>query len=342
MADIKNLKVDLKNKILSCDKVIILPHKDPDFDALGSAAGLSFLANKLRKDFCSSIVVDIPRHDGAKMMLEDMKGNGYGYNIISVDEYLDNYYEITRDDLVILTDVNAYSRIPISIDGVKKENIIVIDHHEKSKDFVQSKIRFIDCKSSSASEIVTKLLCQFNIKYKSDLANYLLAGIYLDTDRLKRIVDGDDKSYPDTLDIVSKLKKKHKASPSEINKYFMKDFAVDRKVHRFIDGAQFTDTYGIIVGRDEEFFQKEELAMAADYLLPFTKGAAFTVGRVSEEFVSVSARAKENSSINISKVMQKLGGGGSKKSAAAMISDATTEEVGKRLVKVLHPSFVEN
>ena len=82
--------------------------------------------------------------------------------------------------------------------------------------------------------------------------------------------------------------------------------------------------------------------MAADYLLPFTKGAAFTVGRVSEEFVSVSARAKENSSINISKVMQKLGGGGSKKSAAAMISDATTEEVGKRLVKVLHPSFVEN
>ena len=155
MADIKNLKVDLKNKILSCDKVIILPHKDPDFDALGSAAGLSFLANKLRKDFCSSIVVDIPRHDDAKMMLEDMKGNGYGYNIISVDEYLDNYYEITRDDLVILTDVNAYSRIPISIDGVKKENIIVIDHHEKSKDFVQSKIRFIDCKSSSASEIVT-------------------------------------------------------------------------------------------------------------------------------------------------------------------------------------------
>ena len=101
MADIKNLKVDLKNKILSCDKVIILPHKDPDFDALGSAAGLSFLANKLRKDFCSSIVVDIPRHDDAKMMLEDMKGNGYGYNIISVDEYLDNYYEITRDDLVI-------------------------------------------------------------------------------------------------------------------------------------------------------------------------------------------------------------------------------------------------
>ena len=170
----------------------------------------------------------------------------------------------------------------------------------------------------------------------------MIARIYLDTDRLKRIVDGDDKSYPDTLDIVSKLKKKHKASPSEINKYFMKDFAVDRKVHRFIDGAQFTDTYGIIVGRDEEFFQKEELAMAADYLLPFTKGAAFTVGRVSEEFVSVSARAKENSSINISKVMQKLGGGGSKKSAAAMISDATTEEVGKRLVKVLHPSFVEN
>lgn len=338
MADIKNLKINLKNKILSSDKVIILPHKEPDFDALGSAVGLLVIANKLRKDFCSSIVVDIPKQDDAKMMLEDIKADGY--NIINTEEYIENGYTIDENDLVILTDVNSRSRVAVSIADVKKENIIIIDHHEKSKDIASADIKFIDRKSSSASEIVAKLLCLFSIKYKSELANYLLTGIYLDTNRLKKVIE--DSGYPDTLNIVDKLKKKHKASPSEINKYFMEDFAVDRKIQRFIDGTQFVDDYGIIVGGNEEFFKKEELAKAADYLLNFQVKTSFSIGRVEDNIVCISARAKDISAINISKVMKELGGGGSRHSAATSIPSVTPEEAEKRLVKVLNSVHVKS
>ena len=47
MKDIKGLKESLIYGINTSDKVIIIPHVNPDFDAIGSALGLAVIAKKI-------------------------------------------------------------------------------------------------------------------------------------------------------------------------------------------------------------------------------------------------------------------------------------------------------
>ena len=60
MFDIKYLKSIIESKIKSCDKVVIVPHNNADFDAIGSAIGLSLIAKKYNKSF--TIIVNDPPH----------------------------------------------------------------------------------------------------------------------------------------------------------------------------------------------------------------------------------------------------------------------------------------
>ena len=47
---INDLKVYASDRILKCHKVILIPHNNPDFDAIGSAAGLTLIAKKYKKE----------------------------------------------------------------------------------------------------------------------------------------------------------------------------------------------------------------------------------------------------------------------------------------------------
>ena len=46
MGSIKDLRVNLESKILSCKKVVIVPHNRIDFDAFASAISISLIADK--------------------------------------------------------------------------------------------------------------------------------------------------------------------------------------------------------------------------------------------------------------------------------------------------------
>mgnify|MGYP006343621393 CR=1 FL=1 len=47
---IKDLKLYMNDRIINANKVIIIPHNNPDFDAIGSAAGITLIAKKFKKD----------------------------------------------------------------------------------------------------------------------------------------------------------------------------------------------------------------------------------------------------------------------------------------------------
>ena len=47
---IRAFEKKLEQSVKTADKVIILPHKYPDFDAIGSAIGLSVLMSSFNKD----------------------------------------------------------------------------------------------------------------------------------------------------------------------------------------------------------------------------------------------------------------------------------------------------
>ena len=210
MFDLKKLKAVLEEKINKCDRVVIIPHNNADFDAIGSAIGISLIAKELNKPY--TIIVNDPPHiieSGVKKIIDECKDN---YEILKKDKFL-KAQSNKSNPLFILCDVNKANLICVNDILPDKEDVIVIDHHNSDKNTVNSDHIFIDCEKSSASEIITELLQSMKINIPSDAANYLYAGIYLDTAKLtknckantmnmaaKLLEAGADPNYTDPFD----------------------------------------------------------------------------------------------------------------------------------------------
>lgn len=327
MEDIKNLKVNLEQMILDSDKVIIMPHKDADFDAIASSLGVSLIANKLMKE--NHILIGDPIYKldhGVQKIIEEEKE---GHSIICLDKYKE---EKTSNTLNVLCDVNKPTLTYVK--NIDKNHLAIIDHHDKDNETFDAVLTHIDNTASSASEIVMALISHFKIKIPADIANILLAGILLDTNRLSKNVSSD------TMRIVTRLLE-FGATMEKAGDYFTEDFNSDRKIQELVNSTEFFNyTIGIILGSEDKEYTKEDLAKAADYLLRYKIDAAYAIGNIGDGVVSISARSKEN--VNVGDVMRELDGGGNQYSGATKLKGLSVEEVGNKLKKVLLPKYYIN
>ena len=326
MGNIKNLKVNLEQKIVKSKKVIIIPHIGVDFDAISSAVGISLVAKHLKTP--SYIVIDDPIYKidrGVQIIIDEARND---FSIINRDKYLQM---ADKEDLYILTDVNKSTLINMKNELVDEDKIIIIDHHNTDENTINSSSKFIDSTMSSASEIVVKILNLFKIKYSREIANYLLAGIYLDTNKLTKNVSSD------TMKVVAKLLE-NGANMNTVTDLFTEDFNSDRRVQELVSKAKIiTYSIALILADEENEYSKEELAKAADYLLKYKVDASFAIGNIGGNTISISARSKEK--LNVGELMKEVCGGGNQFSGAAKITDTTIKEVGKKLIKIIKPPY---
>lgn len=324
MEKIKNLKVNMEQKMLLAENIVIVPHNGIDFDAIGSAIGLSVIAKKLKKP--SYIIVNDQPYkvdQGVQAIIEEAKKD---FSIINKDKYLQIKGE---NDLFILTDVNKSNLISLSDCLPQPDKILIIDHHATDEKTVLASEQYIDLDTSSASEVITKLIGLLKIKLTPEIANYLLAGIYLDTNKLTKNVS------PETMKTVAKLLE-NGANMNRITDLFAEDFISDRKVQELVSRAKiFTYSIATVYADENEEFTGIELAKAADYLLKYKVDAAFAIGKIADDTISISARSKEK--VNVGEVMEALQGGGNQYSGATKITNCTIEEAGKKLTKIIQP-----
>ena len=297
MDDIKNLKVNLESHILKSKRVVIVPHLGIDFDAIASALGLNLIATRLKKE--SVILVDDPG--------------------LSMDQGVKKIVDVNKRNLIALRE------------ELEKEKVLIIDHHQEGEETLNANYKYIT-DISSASEIITKLLCLYRIKITPEMATYLLAGIYLDTNRLT-----SKSAKATTFNIVSKLLEKG-GDMNKVNELFTEDFYSDRKVQELVSRTNMIDIVMAFATADENIvYTKEELAKVADYLLKYRVAASFAIGHIDEDTVSVSARGK--GSVNVGEIMKELKGGGNQYSAATRISNTNVEEVKNQLIRTITPKY---
>lgn len=323
MPDIKKFKEILEQKILEANNIVIVPHNSVDFDAIGAATGLALIAKKYKKQYY--IVVNDPVYKidhGVQLIIDDAKKE---MTIVSRERYLQNS---TSDDLFILVDVNKPYLVSLH-DKLKEHNTIVIDHHIEDDGSVKASIKHIDTVASSASEITTNLLNQFKIKITANVANNLLAGIYLDTNKLSK------NASSVTMKTIARLLELG-ANMNKVTDLFAEDFISDRRVQELVSKAQIsTFSVAVVTAEDNIEYTREELAKVADYLLKYKVDAAFAIGNIGEGTVSISGRSKEK--VNIGEVMQNLHGGGNQYSGATKLIDCTIEEAARKLTKIIKP-----
>ena len=206
-----------------------------------------------------------------------------------------------------------------------------MDHHKTDDHTIKTPYIFVDDALSSTCEEVSRLTFLYGIKLDKDVANYLLAGIILDTNKLSK------NTSARTYDVASRLITKG-ADAAIANNLFLEDFEHDRAIQRLVDNTFFS-TYVFAIASDKDnsgkIFQVEDIAKAADYLLKYNVNASFALAFIDEETIAISARSKGQ--IDVSNIMRFFGGGGNTYSAAARIKGYSIEEVRNALNSVLVP-----
>lgn len=144
-------------------KIYVVAHVNPDGDAIGSTFGIALALRKIGKD----AKVVMPECSDTFKFLPHFNEH--------VDKIEDKEY-----DLLIALDSSDSSRLAISQDEFNRaKNVIMLDHHQKSKPF--GNYRYIDDKKSSASEIAFLFIKHLGVKIDEDIATYLYTGIMTDT-----------------------------------------------------------------------------------------------------------------------------------------------------------------
>ncbi|MBR4693428.1 MAG: DHH family phosphoesterase [Bacilli bacterium] len=316
--DIRELKTALEEQIDYCDNVFIVGHNGPDFDSIGSAIGLASFVDSLGKD--AFIIVDdneLKIEPGVKKVIDQAKGK---FNIIHRDTFLNL---VSDKSLLIVTDVNKQPMISVKDDLDKFWNIIVIDHHQEDETSIPVEDRYISLDASSASEIVSRVLLYSRKPIDQDVANYLLAGISLDTKRFK--INTTDKTH----EIAEKLIK-HGADTDYVNNLFLEEFESFCRISNLIINGTIIKKYSdsllapiqvsFTINRNmpDQIYLKEDLAKAADRMMKFNGiDASFALGFVEPGVVHVSARS--NKKVDVGNIMEAIGGGGNPQAAGGRI-----------------------
>ena len=325
------IKASLDRLLEENDNVFVVPHIRPDFDAVGSALGIALICKKNNKNCFIVIDDDYDKLEPeTRKVLESIKSN---FNFIRSND-LPVY--LTPRSMMVAVDANKDYLLCTKNYLSEFKNIVVIDHHKTDDHTIKTPYLYVDDSISSVCEEVSRLLFLYGVKLSPDYANYLLAGIILDTNKLSK------NTSSRTFEVASKLTASG-ADPTIANNMFLEDFEHDRAIQRLVDNTEFQNYIFAIASDSEDsgrIYEPEDIAKAADYLLKYNINCSFAMAYIDDITISVSARSK--GLIDVSKIMRLFGGGGNEYSAAAKISGKSLQEVKKLLISSLMPgAYIE-
>lgn len=160
-------------------KIAIIPHQNPDGDALGSTLALQLFLNKL--DHQTSIVSPNDFPDFLKWMPKSEE------IIIADKDFNSAYQAINKADLICTLDFNHFSRTPIlsSLLQKSKSSFLMIDHHISPDNYAE--FQYSDEHMSSTCEMVYNFISAFKEKkyFDKDIATCIYTGMITDTGSFK-------------------------------------------------------------------------------------------------------------------------------------------------------------
>lgn len=337
--DIKYFKEQLEEMLKKCSNVFIIGHMFPDFDSIGSCIGLYTITSKFKDSYI--IVDDEPSkiESGVKRIIDENKDTYPFINISSFQELVDD------NSLIIITDTNKKNMI--SIQNIENyNNVMIIDHHEEDENTINADNILNSTEVSSACEVTARLLNCFKIKCSKEVANYLLAGISLDTKRFK--INTSAKTH----DVAEKLIEKG-ADIDYVNNLFLEEFESFCRISNLIINGTIIKKYSedtlapiqvsFTLNRNnpKAIYLKEDYAKAADKMLKFYGiDAAFTLGYVDEKNIHISARSTKK--INVGRIMKEVYGGGNAQSAGGRVESDDIESVEQKLMNSISLGLSED
>ncbi len=311
----------LRQIINQSGKIIIMGHKGPDMDSFGAAIGVYRASINRGKD--AYIIVD--KINSSIESVYSKFRDKEEYKFITNVEALEMFGE---KDLVVVVDTHrpSFTQCPELID--KTDNIVLIDHHRRSTEFIENTVlTYLEPYASSTAELVTEILQYIDDKLCLEKieAEALLAGITVDTKNFSF------KTGVRTFEAASLLRRAG-ADTTEVRKLFQDDLSTFVAKANVVRNAEVIEG-SIAISACEENIQNVQLvaAQGADELLNI-KGitASFVMGSNDEGKLLISGRSLGN--INVQMILEKLGGGGHLTVAGAQLENVSFSEAKEMLI----------
>lgn len=328
----------LVNLIERAGNVLIMGHTDMDMDALGAALGVYGIVRSC--GIQANIVIDDRNIE--KKTRTAMKGtfSKEEYSEIFVSNR-DSLEKVKNSTLLIVVDVSRprLTMCPTLLEKTKK--VVVIDHHRRSEDFIESPVlQYVETGASSASEIVAEFIKYMtkkpkDFKISQTIATFMLAGIFLDTTFLK----SKTTSYR-TFEACMVLKD-FGADNGKADEMLKDDFEEYKLINKVI-GTMKTPYYGVVYCccDDDDVVERTLLAKVANQCMQLKDiHVAFVIGRTGENDVRISARS--DGSINVQVLIEKMNGGGHFSSAATLLKNVSIRQAEEQLKEVLDDYLTE-
>ena len=318
------LATSLSNLIKTSKQVMIMGHKNMDFDALGASLGVYEICKSLKAK--AHFVYDDE--------LVEFQTKRAFRQVFNNDEILDMtltpakaLQAANENTLVIVVDVHRPEMTlqPKLLEKCKE--ICVIDHHRKGDSFISNTVfQYHEPQSSSASELVTELIYYqpTKVNISEEVANFLLSGICLDTKFYRSGTSG--KTFE-----MSMILKNYQASVEAVTDFFKEEYEEMKLISGIVNTSKaiYPGVY-VAKSEDDDIITRTVLSKTAEEILS-TKGvqAVFVIGRTNNNEVSISARSLQDFNVQI--IMETMGGGGHFSKAAAQIPNTNVESVAEIL-----------
>ena len=313
----------LKEMLITKDQVIIMGHKKPDIDCLGSALGIYRLASMMDKkahivinEVTSSIRPAMNNFIGSTVYPEDMF-----YNSEQALEAIDG------NTVVVVVDVKRPRLTECEELLAHTKNIVVIDHHRQSGEVIEhATLSYIEPYASSACEMIAEIL-QYSMdkpKLRPAEADAMYAGILVDTDNFVT------KTGVRTFEAASFLRKSG-ADMTRVRKAYRSDIDNFKQQAKGVESAElFLDNFAISDVPTEGVDSPTVLAAKVANELLDIDGvrASFVLSKI-DNVVYVSARSIDD--VNVQVIMEHFGGGGHGTVAGAQIEDVSIDEVKQQI-----------
>ncbi len=317
----------LVKMINSADNIIVMGHRYPDLDSFASSLGMYWFVNFIDSQKKCKIVLDEATSSIIALYEKVMVEYSFKDSIIYEDEAIG---DIGENTLLIVVDVDNADIVASKKVLEKCNQVVVLDHHRKSSNTIDSTVKMHVNYASSTSEIVTKIIktvCTAS-EFSSFLAEALLAGITIDTKNFAF------QTTFETFETAGFLKQVG-VNSKRVRQLLQSKLVDYRTKVKIVNSVNIYDENVAIsvVNLKHEKNPKLIIAMVADELLNLVGvEVSFVIAQVGKD-VFVSARSL---GLNVAKIMAVFNGGGHLTVAAAIIPNSTARVVKEEILALLN------
>lgn len=315
----------LTQYIKKFSSIYIMTHKNPDLDGLGSSICLYMIAKSFKKE-CYIIDTNDEKNSSVKKMYEVLEQQNIILDTKKENEALQNMNE---DTLLIILDVHKPEMVESRKILEAAKHVIVLDHHIKGTNYIKpTDFSYINSGISSVTELMAYYLKYLNKTVDPVIATVMITGIEIDTNNYK--LKTTEKTY-EAAAILTAM-----GANSILKQELLKeDKDSYLKRSNFVKHSYMVNDKMAMCTMDDDIYTPKDLAEIAEQLLQFDDvEASFSIGKIQDDVVGVSARSLGN--VDVEEIMEKLGGGGHLTDAAAQIKNGTIEEVKNRVLEIVN------